>query len=86
MDNLLAGTLVLPWEGPLCRVHVQRRRPVEIIPGHRENHSGIERKLFAFPPEQLFAITPESRSSSPRIRFRVHPGTLFAFARNPQEG
>ena len=56
-------------------------RPVEIIPGHRENHSGIERKLFAFPPEQLFAITPESRSSSPRIRFRVHPGTLFAFAR-----
>jgi hypothetical protein len=52
--------------------------------GHRESHSGIERKPFAFPPESLFAFSPESRSPSPRNRFRVHPGILFAFARNPQ--
>jgi hypothetical protein len=51
--------------------------------GHRENDSGIERKPFAFPSESLFAISPESRSPSSRNRFRVHPGILFAFARNP---
>jgi len=52
--------------------------------GHRESHSGIGRKPFAFPPESLFAFSPESRSSSPRNRFRVHPGMLFALPRNPQ--
>ena len=30
-----------PLGGSLCRCDVQRRRPVEIIPGHRERHSGI---------------------------------------------
>src|SRR5947207_5363941 len=40
--------------------------------------------MFAFPPESLFAFSPESRSSSPRNAFHVHPGILFAFARNPQ--
>jgi len=57
---------------------------VEIIPGHRENDSGIARKPFAFPPESMFAISPESRSPSSRNGFRVHPGMAFAFARNPQ--
>jgi len=51
--------------------------------GHRENDSGLGRKPFAFPSESLFAFSPESRSPSPRNRFRVHPGILFAFARNP---
>jgi len=59
-------------------------QPVEIIPGHRESHSGVERKPFAFPPESLFAFSPESCSSSPRNRFHVHPGILFALPRNPQ--
>ena len=57
--------------------------PVEIIPGHRESHSGIGRKPFAFPPESLFAFSPESCSSSPRNRFHVHPGIPFALPRNP---
>jgi hypothetical protein len=60
--------------------------PVEIIPGYRESHSGIGRKPFAFPPESLFAFSPESCSSSPRNRFRVHPGTPFALPRNPHPG
>ena len=38
-----------------------------------ERHSGIGRKPFAFPPESLFAFSPESCSSSPRNAFRVHP-------------
>ena len=50
----------------------------------RESHSGMGRKPFAFPPESLFAFSPESCSSSPRNAFRVHPGIPFAFARNPQ--
>jgi len=44
---------------------------MEIIPGHRESHSGIERKLFAFPPESLFAFSPESLSRSPRNPFHL---------------
>jgi hypothetical protein len=59
-------------------------RPVEIIPGHRERHSGILRKPFAFPPESLFAFSPESCSSSPRNAFHDHPGIAFTFLRNPQ--
>ena len=51
--------------------------------GDRESHSGIGRKPFAFPPESLFAFSPESCSSSPRNRFHVHPGILFALPRNP---
>jgi hypothetical protein len=52
--------------------------------GHPESHSGIRRKLFAFPPESLFTFGPESCSSSPRNRFRDHPGILFVLHRNPQ--
>jgi hypothetical protein len=57
--------------------------PVEIIPGYRESHSGVERKPFAFPPESLFTFSPESCSPSPRNRFHVRPGTAFALGRNP---
>jgi hypothetical protein len=45
---------------------------------------GLGRKPFAFPSESLFAFSPESFSPSPRNRFRVHPGILFALPRNPQ--
>jgi hypothetical protein len=58
--------------------------PVKKHSGDRESYSGIERKPFAFPPESLFAFSPESCSSSPRNRFRVHPGIPFALPRNPQ--
>jgi hypothetical protein len=50
---------------------------------HRESHSGIARKPLAFPPESLFAFSPESCSPSPRSAFHDHPGTAFAFPRNP---
>jgi hypothetical protein len=84
MDSLLAGKLP-PFQGRLPAIVMSSAAvPVEIIPGLRESHSGIARKLFAFPPESLFAFSPESRSPSPRNSFRVHPGILFVFARNPQ--
>jgi len=83
MDSLLAGNLFLPLEGSLCRYDVQRHYAFGKHSGHRESHSGLGRKLFAFPPESLFAFSPESLSPSPRNRFHVHPGILFAFARNP---
>jgi hypothetical protein len=51
---------------------------MEIIPGHRESHSGIERKLFAFPPESLFAFSPESLSRSPRNPFHLARNALIA--------
>jgi hypothetical protein len=70
--------------------------PVEIIPGHRERHSGIGRKPFAFPPESpftfspesLFAFTPESFSPSPGIRsvLEKHPDRLVAAVDAAQEG
>ncbi|HEY7335391.1 MAG TPA: hypothetical protein VH639_10940, partial [Bryobacteraceae bacterium] len=41
-------------------------------------------KTVRLPAGILFAIRPESRSPSARNDFRVHPGTLFALARNPQ--
>jgi hypothetical protein len=66
-------------------VPVRCPAPVEKHPGHRESHSGLKRKPFAFPSESLFTFSPESRSPSPRNRFHVHPGILFTFARNPQE-
>jgi hypothetical protein len=73
-------------EDSLCRYDVQRRCASGKHSGHRESHSGIGRKPFAFPPESLFAFSPESRSPSPRNAFHVHPGILFAFARNPHTG
>src|SRR5258708_1143960 len=77
MDSLLAGTLILPWRVHCAGMMSSAAVPVEIIPGHRESHSGLGRKLFAFPPESLFAFSPESCSPSARNAFRVHPGILF---------
>jgi len=84
MDSLLAGTLILPWRVHCAVVMSSVAVPVENIPGIVKAIPGRGRKPFAFPPESLFAFSPESRSSSPRNAFRVHPGILFAFARNPQ--
>src|SRR5437016_13795565 len=83
MDSLLAGTLILPWRVHCAGMMSSAAVPVEIIPGHRENHSGLGRKLFAFPPESLFVFSPESCSPSARNAFRVHSGILFALPRNP---
>jgi len=61
MDSLLAGKLP-PFQGRLaCHCDVQRRRACQKHSGHRESHSGLGRKPFAFPPESLFAFSPESR-------------------------
>jgi hypothetical protein len=85
MDTLLAGNLF-----PLQRVHcagvnVQRRfRLWKSFRAHRENHSGPSRNPFAFPPELLFTISPESFSSSARNTFHVRPGIPFTLSRNPQ--
>jgi len=54
---------------------------VEIIPDHRESHSGIGRKPFAFPPGIavrlqpgiVFVFTPERFSRSPRNPVRLAP-------------
>src|SRR5258708_13902899 len=82
MDSLLAGTLTLPW-----RVHcagvMSSAAVLQKHSGHRESHSGLGRKPFAFPPESLFAFSSESLSPSPRNRFHVRPGILFALPRNP---
>src|SRR5687767_1491923 len=83
MDSLLAGTLILPWRVHCAGYDVQRRRACQKLSGHREIDSGLGRKPFAFPPESLFAFSPESCSPSPRNAFHVRPGILFAFARNP---
>src|SRR5713226_5890697 len=80
MDSLLAGTLILPWRVHCAGMTSSAAVPVEIIPGHRESHSGIGRKLFAFPPESLFVFSPESCSPSARNAFRVHLGMLFRLA------
>jgi hypothetical protein len=58
--------------------------PVKNIPGIVKAIPGAGEKPFAFPPESLFAFSPESRSSSPRNRFHIRPGILFAFPQNPQ--
>src|SRR5579872_6406114 len=84
MDSLLAGTLILPWRVHCAGVMSSAAVPVAEHSGHRESHSGLGRKPFAFPPESLFAFSPESCSSSPRNRFHVRPGILFALPRNPQ--
>jgi hypothetical protein len=73
MDSLLAGKLP-PFQGRLaCHCDVQRRWACQKHSGHRESHSGFGRKQFAFPPESLFAFSPESCSRSPRNPFRLAP-------------
>jgi hypothetical protein len=87
MDSLLAGKLP-PFQGRLaCHCDVQRCYDLwKSFRDQRERHSGIGRKPFTFPPESLFAFSPESCSSSFRNAVRVHPGIPFALPRNPQIG
>src|SRR5450759_2254665 len=84
MDSLLAGTLILPWRVHCAGMMSSAALPCRKHSGHRESHSGLRRKPFAFPPESLFAFSPESCSPSPRNAFQVRPGILFALPRNPQ--
>jgi hypothetical protein len=49
---------------------------VKAIPGSGENRSPSRRNHCS-------PSARKSRSPSPRNRFHVHPGILFAFARNP---
>jgi hypothetical protein len=74
------------WKGPLPGVDVQRRLPVENIPGQTEQHSGVDRKVFGFVPESVFGFSPEWCSESARNPVRLHPGTLFGLPRNPHPG
>ena len=69
-------------KGLLPGVDVQRRLPVENVPGQAEQHSGVSQKVFGFSPESVFAFSPECCSESARNPVRLHPGMLFAFARN----
>jgi hypothetical protein len=81
MDSLLAGNLILPWKVHCAGIDVQRHCACRKHSGHRESHSGLGRKPFAFPseslfafsPESLFTFTPESFSRSPRNPFRLRP-------------
>src|ERR1051325_10719002 len=83
MDVLLAGNDSSLSEGSRTGGDVQRRPPVENVPGQAEQHSGAVRKLFGFGPEScspsarnsvrnqrgiLFGFTPESRSPCPGFR------------------
>ncbi len=84
MDTLLAGTLFPPQRVHCAGVNVQRPFAcgnysgliVKTIPGDCENP-------FAFPPESLFTISPDSCSPSSRNAFHVHPGIPFTLPRNP---
>jgi hypothetical protein len=55
------------------------RSPVENIPLQAERHSGPTQKLFAFPPESVFAFRPECCSDSQRNAVRLQTGIAFAF-------
>jgi hypothetical protein len=47
--------------------------PEENIPGIVKAIPGLGPKPFAFPPESLFAFSPERCSRSPRNPFRLRP-------------
>jgi len=57
---------------------------VENIPLQDEHHSARRSKLFAFPPESVFAFRPECCSESQRNAVRLQTGIAFAFDRIPQ--
>jgi hypothetical protein len=56
---------------------------VENIPLQAERHSGPTQKLFAFPPESVFAFRPECCSDSQRNAVRLQTGIAFSFDRIP---
>jgi hypothetical protein len=61
MDVLLAGNLILPLGGHFAGCSVQRRLPVENIPGKSNTIPGLLKKC----------------SASARNRVHLHPGMLF---------
>jgi hypothetical protein len=84
-DNLLAGKLILPFEGEAaCHCVVQRYYvPVEIIPAKPNTDSAIGLKLFGFIAESVFTFIPESCSTSSRNTVRNHPEIAFTLPRIP---
>src|SRR5215470_10895664 len=86
-DNLLAGKLILPFEGEaVCHCVVQRRSACGNHSGEAEHrfrdrpetvrlHRGIGVRLH---PGILFGIIPESRSSCPGLPTYVHCPRLLA--------
>jgi hypothetical protein len=80
MDVLLTGNDSSHWEGSRTGDDVQRRSPVEnvpgkpnSIPGPLENCSASGRIPVRLQPGILFGINAESRSASPRNRVRLAP-------------
>src|SRR5664279_170988 len=69
------------WKGPLPDVDVQRRLPVENVPGaSRTAFRGQPKSVRLQPgirvrlaPGMLFGISPESCSASPRNAVRLAP-------------
>src|ERR1700742_3856594 len=84
-DNLLAGKLILPFEGEAaCHCVVQRHSACGNHSAEAERCSGIGLKLFGFIPEPVFTFIPESCSRSSRNAVRNHPGIAFTLPRIPQ--
>ena len=71
MDVLLAGNLILPMEGHSAGDDVQRRLPVENVPGKSNTIPGAAEKVFSFGSER--------RSPSSRNGVQNQPGILFGF-------
>jgi hypothetical protein len=83
-DNLLAGKLILPFEGEAaCHCVVQRRSACGNHSGEAEHSYGIGLKLFSFVPEPVFTFIPEHRSESWRIRVRLAPDSPTASRKTP---
>jgi len=83
-DNLLAGKLILPFEGEAaCHCVVQRRSACGNHSGEAERDSGVGLKLFGFIAESVFAFIPESCSGSSRNAVQHHPGIAFTLPRIP---
>jgi len=83
-DNLLAGKLILPFEGEAaCHCVVQRRSASGNHSGEAERDSGVGLELFGFIAESVFAFIPESCSGSSRNAVRHHPGIAFILPRIP---
>src|SRR5579859_4832112 len=72
MDSLLAGTLILPLEGSLCRCDVQRRCAYKNIPGIAKAIPGSGENRS---PSRRNHCSPSARNP-----VRLHPGIVFTFA------
>jgi hypothetical protein len=82
MDVLLAGNVILPTRGHFAGYDVQRRLPVENIPGKSNTIPG-SLKSVQLQPGIVFTFIPEWCSESARNAVQLHRGTMFSFARIP---